>query len=122
MGRKRNRRKNVRTHVVPLPLAAVLLVVTVFSLGYLWLNGRCDALGREIKGCEQRRDELQRLIVNEEYKWCNMTSPRNMEKLLQTHQLPMALPQEKSVVRLYPDAARRGGGQFAQIRKESADD
>jgi hypothetical protein len=122
MGRRRNRRKNVRSHVVPVPLAAVLVGVTVFALGYLWLCGRCEALGREIKACEVRQEELKRQIVNEEFKWCNMTAPQNMERLLQAHQLPMALPKDANVVRVYRDASRRGGAQYAQAAGTSAHD
>jgi len=126
MARKRNRRKNVRSNVVPVPLAVVLLGAVVFALGYLWLGGRCEALGREIKASEKRKLELQRQTAVEESKWSNLTTPQNMERLLQTHRLAMTWPSEKSIVRIYEDGVPRGrtaaGAQYAQRKGTTAHD
>jgi hypothetical protein len=94
-------RKRVKTAAVfPAPLAGILLVVSLLALTYLWLNGRCDTLGLSIKNLERKKAELGRRIVNEEFKWSNMTSPRNMQKLLEAHGLTMTWPSEKNVVRI----------------------
>ena len=86
--------------VFPGTLLGVLLMLAVFSFSYLYICGRCDALGKKINQLEKTRDELRREIVNEEFKWSNMTSPKNMEALLRKHQLNMTWPSEDSVVRL----------------------
>jgi len=105
----RNRRKNklrVRSRkpgvhsIFPGTLFGVLVTMAIFAMGYLYLCGRCDALGKKINQLEKNRDNLRREIVNEEFKWSNMTSPESMEKLLKKHDLIMTWPSEDSVVRL----------------------
>ncbi len=98
--RKRNYRKNVAYKVFPGWLAVVLVAGGSLALGYLWLCGRCDALGRRIKDLEQKKIALHRQVANEEFKWSNMTTFENMEKLLKQHHLVMEWPREKSVVRV----------------------
>ncbi len=105
----KNRRKNkmrVRARkpgvrgVFPGTLFGVLLALAAFSLTYLYLCGRCDALGKKINELEKVRDNLRRDVVTEEYKWSNLTSPKSMEALLKKHGLTMTWPSEDSVVRL----------------------
>ena len=100
MSRNKNRKNDEPRHVFPAPLAGILAVAVTLSLGYLWLCGRCDAMGRDIKKLEQRKVELQRKIENEEYKWSNMTSPQNMASLLKAHNLEMTWPGEGSIIRM----------------------
>lgn len=105
----KNRRKNklrvtsrkpgVRS-IFPGTLFGVLTTLVIFALCYLYLCGRCDALGKRIHQLEKDREALRREIVNEEFKWSNMTSPENMMNLLKKHQLTMTWPSEDSVVRL----------------------
>lgn len=95
-----NGRKQVVRSVFPRTLFVVLFVLGGCALGYLYLCGRCDALGKKISALEKQRDNLRREIVNEEFKWSNMTAPESMEKLLKKHQLTMIWPSEDSVVRL----------------------
>ena len=106
MARNRLRKKNSGESVFPSVLAVVLLGATTLALSYLWLCGRCEDLGRKLKDLEQQKLALQRRIVNEEYKWSNMTSPKNMEKLLQMHGLVMTWPTEKSVVRIHTSSSQ----------------
>jgi hypothetical protein len=101
MPRNRLKRNKSSEGVFPTVLAGVLLAATGTSLGYLWVCGRCEDLGRRIKLLEQQKAQIERRVVNEEYKWSNMTSPQNMEKLLQAHKLEMVWPKEKSVVRIH---------------------
>jgi hypothetical protein len=98
--RKRNYRKNVSYRVFPGWLAVVLFVAGTLALSYLWLDARCNALGRRIKSLEQQKVALQRQVANEEFKWSNLTTFENMVKLLQQHNLVMEWPKEKSVVRV----------------------
>lgn len=104
--RSKNRPKGKSRPVFPAPLALVLGLVTALALAYLWLCGRCDSLGQEIKRKERELVDLRRRVVNEEYKWSNLTSPRNMQRLLQAHQLLMTWPKECDVVRLGPASER----------------
>lgn len=97
--RVQSRKPGVRG-IFPGTLFGVLLSLMIFALGYLYLCGRCDDLGKKINQLEKTRDNLRREIVNEEFKWSNMTSPASMEKLLAKHGLTMTWPSEDSVVRL----------------------
>jgi hypothetical protein len=105
--------------VFPTVLAGILLMATGTALGYLWLCGRCEDLGRRIKALEQQKVALERRVVNEEYKWSNMTSPQNMEKLLQAHKLEMVWPSEKNVVRIHRTERPQ---QFAQHHGNQVND
>ena len=97
---KKNRKKDSDGFIFPAPFAAILGAVAVISLGYLWLCGRCDSLGRQIKGLEEKKVEIHKRVINEEYKWSNMKSPGNILALLQHHNLLMNYPDESRVVRL----------------------
>ncbi|HMP89817.1 MAG TPA: hypothetical protein PJ991_06430 [Kiritimatiellia bacterium] len=124
MARRRKKNKlRVQTRktgikgIFPGTLFGVLLALMLFSFSYLYICGRCDDLGKKINQLEKKRDELRREIVNEEFKWSNMTSPKNMEALLKKHQLNMIWPSEDSVVRLRRNPLPQ---QFAQGKNTGA--
>jgi hypothetical protein len=98
--RNRNYRKNVRSRLLPGWLAVLLAVAATAALGSLWLDDRCERLGRRIKDLEQQQVALHRRLSNEQFKWSNMTTFENMVKLLKQHNLEMDWPKERSVVRL----------------------
>ncbi len=107
MAKNRNYRKRVKTRLLPGWLVAGVVAVAGLGFTYLWLGARCDALGRRIKALEKERVAAHRLVVNEEYKWSNLTTFENISRLLQQHNLPMDWPKQKDVVRLrLPPAAR----------------
>jgi hypothetical protein len=118
---RKNRRKNSPGFAFPAPLVALLVLIALLALSYLWLCGRCEDLGRRIQELEARNVDLQKRIVNEEYRWTNMTSPRNIEQLLRTHRLNMTWPEESRVIRLPSRALHAleaepglGAAQYAQ--------
>ena len=98
--RKKNRKKNSNSFIFPAPFAAILGAVALISLGYLWLCGRCEAMGNQIKMLENKKVEAHKRAINEEYKWSNMKSPGNILALLQHYHLSMNYPEESRVVRL----------------------
>ncbi len=97
---KKNRKKDSDGFIFPAPFAAILGAVAVISLGYLWLCGRCDSLGRQIKSLEEKKVEIHKRVINEEYKWSNMKSPGNILAMLRHNNLTMDYPEESRVVRL----------------------
>lgn len=117
--RKQNRRKDPKSIVFPAPLAGILTLVVVVALSYLWFCDRCEAMGRQIKTLEGQKAELHRRVLNEEFKWSNMKSPRNIESLLQRFNLVMTWPEEQRVIRMRyrpePEPVRTaaGGHEFA---------
>jgi hypothetical protein len=95
-----NRKKHEARVGFPSPLAALLVVVALLSLVYLWLCGRCEGLGKDLARLERQKEELVARVMNEEYKWTQSKAPANMERLLAHHKLVMILPPERDVVRV----------------------
>ena len=95
---KRNYKQDQKKNVFPAPLAAILALVAVLSLSYLWLCGQCDAAGRRIKDLEKQRVEVRKRRFNEEYKWHNIKSQDNLERALSMHGLNMTWPEKRRAV------------------------
>ena len=115
---KRNRKKDSEGFIFPAPFAAILGAVALVSLCYLWLCGRCEALGAQIKTLENRKVEAHKQAINEECKWSNMKSPGNILALLQRHNLLMNYPEESRVVRLRYRSAESAWLQASAERRE----
>ncbi len=81
-------------------LLPILIFAATTAFGYLWLCSRNEDIGKSIKVIEEKRKDLDRRVVNEEYKWANATSPENIRRLLKVHHIEMELPRETSVVRV----------------------
>ncbi len=100
MRRRKNRKKEGRSFSFPAPLAAVLVVLSVVAISYLWLYSQCEAAGMRIKKLEEEKAELRKRVKNEEFKLTSMKAPRNLEALMKQHRLSMGWPQESQIVRL----------------------
>ncbi len=98
--KKKKNRKRVDGFVFPVPFAGALIVIATLALAYVWMGCRCEALGREIKGLEQEKTVLYKRYQNEEYRWTQMKSPRNLERVLAKHSMKMVWPSASQVVRL----------------------
>lgn len=106
--RNRNYRKQVKARLLPGWLVVLVVAAAGLGFGYLWLGTRCDALGRRIKELEKQRVEVRRQVVNEEFKWSNLTTFENITRLLKKHNLEMDWPKQNDVVRLRrPEAPLR---------------
>ena len=95
-----NRKRKAERSVFPTPLAGVLTLAAFLALGYLWLCGRCDALGRDIQRLEQLHAELRRQVVAEEYRWAQMNTVRRIQAALDRFGIVMERPSERRVIRL----------------------
>jgi hypothetical protein len=98
--KKKKNRKRVDGFVFPVPFAGALIVVATLALAYVWMGCRCEALGREIKGLEGDKTVLYKKCLNEEYRWTQMKSPRNLERVLAKHRIKMVWPRPAQIVRL----------------------
>ncbi len=103
---KKNYKKDQVRTVFPAPLAAILALVAVLSLSYLWLCGQCDASGRRIKSLEKERAETRKRRFNEEYKWHNMKSQENLDRALAMHGLNMTWPEKRRAVHVAMTSCR----------------
>ncbi len=98
--KKKKNRKRVDGFVFPVPFAGGLIIIATLALAYVWMGCRCEALGREIKGLEREKTVLYKRYLNEEYRWTQMKSPRNLERVLAKHSMKMVWPRASQVVRL----------------------
>ncbi|MBU0677249.1 MAG: hypothetical protein KJ626_03960 [Verrucomicrobia bacterium] len=98
--RKRNRKKQSAGYVFPTPLAGILVLAAVLALSYLWLCGRCEALGTRILELEKTQEDVHHRYLNEEFKWSVTKSRRNLRRALARHQINMVWPDERHIVRL----------------------
>ena len=97
---KHNRRKKTEGFVIALPWAAVLMLVVVLMLMYVWLDARGQALGSRIKFAEQQCAEIQKRYDCELWKWETLKSPSSIEKALSQNRVAMIWPEEGRLVRL----------------------
>ena len=97
---KRNKKKQADGYFFPKPLAVVLALVAVFALCNLCLTGRSDAVGREIKALEGRRNVLRERLKKEESEWSLVRSPVSVENALREQGLVMSWPRRDQIVRL----------------------
>jgi len=105
---RKNRKKRQGGHVFPAPLAVILVVVAGLSLLYICLNAKTEALGREIKMLEVKRDVLRDTLIKAQYEWAQAQSPANLDKVLKDHGLVMTWPSLDQIVRVRTDGAVEG--------------
>ena len=109
MGRKKHSRKSGRQQVevpVPVPLSGVLVLMLVLGLSYMWIDVRCDALGKEIKHREAVLAAARKRLVNEQDRWSYLTSPVNLRRAIRKWHLDMEMPDESQIVRVRYQRAR----------------
>ena len=97
---RRNRKKSVNGFAFPVPFAGVVVFAVIAALAYVWLEYCADSLGAEMKAMERQKESLQQRLLNEEYKWVQERSPRNIMAALRKHQLAMTWPTSAQVIRL----------------------
>lgn len=86
--------------VFPVPFAGLAVLIASFALGYVWLGCRCEAMGKELKRLEVRKEELSKKCLTEEYNWTRTKSPQNLERALERCNIIMSWPRPDQVVRL----------------------
>lgn len=118
---RKNRRKQKEGHLVPPKFAGFLAILAIGSLFFLYLHGRCEALGREIRGLEGRKVVLEKQCQNAEADWSAMRSLDNVERALQKHGLVMTWPTRDQIVRLRTASRPLGelAGEMPQVPTRS---
>jgi len=100
MRTRKNRKNFSREAALPPPFFLLLGGAMLLALSYLWLNGRCEALGRRITQLENQKVELVRKVKLERSHWESAKALDQVEQLLQRHHVVMTWPDERSIVRL----------------------
>lgn len=107
---RKNRKKRLHSFVLPAPLSGVVVAGALLALSYVWLDCRCESLGRDIKNLEAEKVQLKKDLLSEESRWSKMKSPANIEAVLAKHNIVMTWPRQDQVVRL-SDAGVNAGHQ-----------
>lgn len=124
--RKKNRKKQSQGFVFPVPLALFLVMVTMTSMTYLWMHGRCEAAGIRIQKLERVKHESHQRLLQEEMKWAQMKTLPNVVTQVRRHGLEMswapnsrvvrlarpALPTEMNVLPVYGELAQLSGARM----------
>lgn len=113
---------------VPGPFAVVVIVVSAAAIGYLWLDVRCETVGRELKRLESRMFEAERQYANEQYLWTQTRSPASVERALRRHNIAMTWPENSRVVHLTVSELDPGlsagnagaNGEYARVARKAA--
>jgi len=103
MKKRRKQKKKWKKEVeVPFPvsLGGALVLVLVLGLSYMWIDVRCDALGKQIKHRESALLSAQKRLVNEQDRWSYLTSPANLRRAIRRWNLNMKMPEESQIVRV----------------------
>jgi hypothetical protein len=98
--RRRKNRKRVDGAMISGPLAGILGLACAVALSYLWIQNRCEMIGRDLRKLENEKSALVKNLHNEEYRWTELKSPRNIEKALRKWNLEMGWPTAAQVVRV----------------------
>lgn len=119
--RKVNVKRNA-ARVFPVRLMMLLVFVGVFALVFLWLESRCQSLARELKRAEDQLAEVRRRRVNEEFKWSNLRTYKNVGAALKAFDIVMDWPGKDRLVVLTRstdilDPQPPAGAQLAQARR-----
>ena len=89
----------------PPSIALTLALVAALLLGYLRMQSRTEALGREIKQLEIKHEQLRTKLVKEQCEWARLQSPASLEKALKESGLVMTWPGRDQIVKLRSDGS-----------------
>ena len=124
VGPRRVNRKKGRKACYPFPLAAALTLAAMLALSYLWLCSRCEVLAESLRSLESESKAVQSRLMNEEFKWARLSSPRSIETALARFHLPLSWPSERQVVvisrRLNLDDLELASAPVPQLARRSA--
>ncbi len=106
MARRRRSRRNKKLKkqqagfMYVTPLAGFLVVAGVLCLSFLWLDNRCEVLGKRIKMLEREVSIVRDRRFNEEEKWAAMISPLKIDRALRRHGLDMTWSERERIVEI----------------------
>ena len=78
------------------------------------------AIGEEIKVLEAQQQDLNKIRMNEDYKWSQSKSPRNLLAALKKHELQMDWPRRDQIVYVDDNAMFEENLAAVQARSQEA--
>lgn len=100
IGVNRKRRKKMHGLLLQGPYTGLIVLFAFMALAYVWIQCRCEALGRDIKQLEKDKERLTKQYLYEEFRWSRMRSPREVERAIEAHNLAMTWPRVDQIVRM----------------------
>ena len=110
---RRNRKRHVSVQAFPPSIAGLALLMVVLTLGYWFIDSRCNQLGQEIRKHEQKFSSLENERVREEARWNAKKTPEKLEQAMLQHGLEMNYPTAAQVVRMDTKNGQPIPGQIA---------
>jgi hypothetical protein len=105
MARNKNRKKKqLNVRLLPVPLTIGVMALSSYALGWIWLECRCEALGRDIKHLETQQAAIERKCQIEQFQWSRLKSPQNLENELERRGIEMGWPRKDQVIRISKQA------------------
>lgn len=117
MKRRTRNRKKSQGFAFPIPLALFLVLATVVSMTYLWMQSRHEAAGRRLQQLERQYEQVSRTLTQEQRKWTQLKTLPNVRTAVARHGLNMELASGAQVVQLMragPSFVRADHGELAQ--------
>jgi uncharacterized protein HemX len=97
---KKNVKKGQEGFIFPASLVAVLAIVGILGVSYLFIDNLCENKGNEIKRLEAKNEQLSKDISQETRTWARLTSYESICAQLKRFDLIMAYPKDSQVVRV----------------------
>jgi hypothetical protein len=121
---RRNTKIRSEGFAFPIPIAAVIVLLVTFGIGYVCLKQRCEIVAQQIRELEQKQTRLNQTLLNEECNWTLMKAPANLQRALDRWRIAMTWPRPEQIVRVRAsgpdDPARRLQGTVAKTRTQTA--
>ena len=120
MKTRRNRKKFSRSAASTSPFIMAACAGLLIFVVYIWLDLRCEALGRRISQLEGQKVALQRQVKQERSRWESAKSLEQVERLLQRHHVAMTWPDERNIVRIRRTVEEPSAAEAAPVRHQFA--
>lgn len=94
--------KNKKHNHSKLPnlIIIILLITMIIFVSYTQVNNSCSSYGEKILYQEDEIISINNRLIRYNESWSSLTSPRNLKKIIEHHNLDMMLPENKQIVRI----------------------
>ena len=85
-------------------LPNLIIIIILLTMGlfvsYTQVNNSCSHYGDKIIAQEKKIILINNRLIRNKEVWSSITSPRNLKKIIEHHNLNMTLPENSQIVRI----------------------
>jgi len=85
---------------LPNLIIVILLITMIIFVSYMQVNNSCSSYGEKILHQEDELISINNRMIRYNQSWSSLTSPRNLKKIIEYHNLNMMLPENRQIVRI----------------------